>query len=51
MRKVITKNQVKMQMQDFIQFDISSGVNIQKANIDGAIQLKQKSPLRARYVS
>lgn len=40
-----------MQMQDFLQFDISSGGNIQQANIDGTIQLKQKGALRARYVS
>jgi len=37
-----------MQMQDFLQFDISPGSNILKANIDGSILLKQKSPLRAR---
>jgi len=40
------RDRVKMQMQDYIKIDLSSGIGLQRANIYGTLELNQKSALR-----
>jgi len=40
------RDRVQIQMQDFVRFDLSSGIGLQKANIYGSLKLNQKSALR-----
>jgi len=40
------RDRVQIQMQDFVRFDLSSGIGFQKANIYGSLKLNQKSALR-----